>query len=179
MKVDLSLIRQMMVATLIASAGLANATGILEGSVVGVVDGDTIDVLLVDKKLIRVRLAEIDAPEKGQPWSASSKDALAGIVFGRTVRIDDGGLDGYGKRTVGTVWIDGQSVNRMMVSAGMAWVYRQYVSDRTLYNVEAAAKAQKRGLWVDADAVPPWRWRKDQRVTQANSRATKTPSLLQ
>lgn len=35
------------------------------GSVVGVIDGDTIDVL-VENRPVRVRLAQIDAPERKQ-----------------------------------------------------------------------------------------------------------------
>ena len=38
----------------------------LSGKVVGVADGDTLAVL-VDQRTVQVRVAGIDAPEKGQP----------------------------------------------------------------------------------------------------------------
>ena len=53
----------------------------------------------------------------------------------------------------------------MQVERGMAWFYRQYQreqspNDRRLYeSAEVAAIAEKRGLWRDADPVPPWEFR--------------------
>lgn len=43
-----------------------------EGLVVSVHDGDTLTVL-VGKQQIKVRLAEIDAPELGQPYGQRSR----------------------------------------------------------------------------------------------------------
>ena len=50
----------------------------IQGKVIRVLDGDTIEVLQ-DKKPVRIRLANIDAPEKKQAfgrWSASQLKAL-------------------------------------------------------------------------------------------------------
>ena len=54
------------------------------GKVVSVSDGDTITVL-VDRQQIKVRLAEIDAPEKRQPFGSRAKQAMSELVFGKTV----------------------------------------------------------------------------------------------
>jgi len=43
----------------------------------------------------------------------------------------------------------------MMVTQGMAWAYRQYLMDRSMLDVEAAARSGRLGLWVDANPVPP------------------------
>lgn len=51
----------------------------------GVLNGDTVDVL-VDLKPVRVRLEEIDAPGKAQPWGTRSRQALSGV--GRLVKCD-------------------------------------------------------------------------------------------
>jgi endonuclease YncB( thermonuclease family) len=56
------------------------------GRVVGVSDGDSVTVLLQNTEQ-HIRLAEIDAPEKGQPFAARSKEALASLVFGKTVKV--------------------------------------------------------------------------------------------
>jgi len=134
------------------------------GKVVGVLDGDTIDVL-VNQNPVRVRLAEIDAPEKKQPFGTRSRQALSEYVFRQAVTIRENGKDRYG-RTIGTVLVDGQSVNRAMVDAGMAWAYRTYLVDRSLLEVEARARSSKRGLWVDASPIPPWEWRTHQSVVR-------------
>lgn len=109
-------------------AGIAHAD--FSGVVVGVLDGDTVDVL-IDQKPVRVRLAEIDAPEKAQAFGTRSRQALAAAVFKQAVDVRTTGVDRYG-RTIGTLLVDGHSVNRMMVAQGMAWVYRQYLVDRSL-----------------------------------------------
>jgi endonuclease YncB( thermonuclease family) len=132
------------------------------GQVVGVLDGDTIDVL-VNQTPVRVRLAEIDAPEKKQPFGTRSRQALSEYVFRQVVTIRENGKDRYG-RTIGTVLVDGRSVNRAMVGAGMAWAYRAYLVDRSLLDVEADARHSKRGLWADGSPVAPWEWRALQRA---------------
>ncbi len=54
---------------------------------------------------------------------------------------------------------DGRALNRELVKAGFAWWYRRYApEDERLKQLEAEARAAKRGLWVDANPVPPWEW---------------------
>jgi endonuclease YncB( thermonuclease family) len=137
----------------IASAVHADFTG----TVVKVIDGDTVDVL-VDHTPVRVRLAEIDAPEKAQPFGTKSRQTLAAAVFQKTVSVHATDTDRYG-RTIGTILLNGQSVNKKMVAQGMAWAYRQYLSDRSLLTMESRARVDKVGLWVDPHALAPWEWR--------------------
>jgi len=51
------------------------------------------------------------------------------------------------------------NINAEQVRRGMAWVYRQYAHDLSLYAIEAEAKAARRGLWADPAPIPPWEWR--------------------
>lgn len=132
------------------------------GEVVRILDGDTLEVL-VDKQPVRVRLAEIDAPEKALPFGTRARQALAAITFRRDVQVIEAGRDRYG-RTIGTVVVNGTSANRAMVASGMAWAYRAYLVDKSLLSVEEEARAAKRGLWADAEPVPPWKWRASQRA---------------
>lgn len=128
------------------------------GSVVGVIDGDTIDVL-VENRPVRVRLAQIDAPERTQAFGTRSRQALSAMVFRQAVTVAEAGSDRYG-RTLGTVFVAGVNVNAAMIDQGMAWAYRQYVTDRSLIQLEAQARAARRGLWVDPAPVEPWLFRR-------------------
>ncbi|WP_337287213.1 thermonuclease family protein [Candidatus Methylomirabilis sp.] len=129
-----------------------------EGRVVGVSDGDTITVLMGGHKQIKVRLAEIDAPEKSQAFGQRSKQSLSDMIFGKSVRVEQRDVDRYG-RVVGRVFIGGTDVNAEQVRQGMAWVYRQYLRDTTLLTVEKEAREARRGLWSDPHPVPPWEYR--------------------
>lgn len=136
----------------------SGAVAAIDGRVVGVVDGDTIDVL-VDRQPIRIRLAEIDAPERRQPFGTQSRNALAKITFGREVHVVESSTDRYG-RTVGTVFIGARNVNGEMVASGMAWAYRRYVLDVGYLQLELNAREQRVGLWRDPYPIAPWAWRR-------------------
>ncbi|MDQ1078023.1 thermonuclease family protein [Pseudoroseomonas cervicalis] len=150
-----------MVSLLVAQTALATD---LRGQVVGVHDGDTLTLLTSEREQVRIRLAEIDAPETRQPWGTRARQALAAIAFQKPATVVVVDTDRYG-RTVGTVWVEGRNVNAEMVRAGHAWVYRQYLRDRSLLAVEDEARRARRGLWrlPEAERVPPWVWRRERR----------------
>lgn len=128
------------------------------GKVVGVSDGDTITILTADKKEIRIRLANIDAPEKKQAFGMAAKEAMSGLIYGKTVEVRPQTVDKYG-RTVAVVLMNGVDVNALMVTKGLAWVYVKYNQDPSLVALEAEARESKRGLWADDNPIPPWEWR--------------------
>jgi endonuclease YncB( thermonuclease family) len=125
-----------------------------QGKVVGVSDGDTLIVLTPEKQQIKVRLAEIDAPEKSQAYGQRSKQSLSDLVFGKQVRVKQQDRDRYG-RVVGRVYVGSLDINAEQVKRGMAWVYRKYARDQALYALERQARGAKRGLWADPHAIPP------------------------
>lgn len=133
----------------------------LEGRVVGVSDGDTV-TLLVGRQNLRIRLAEIDTPERGQPWGQKAKQALYSKVSQKTIKVDVQDKDRY-DRLVGKLWLGSRDVNREMVSEGHAWVYRRYMNDRSLLKNERSAKEQQLGLWSMPNPIEPWEWRKGRR----------------
>jgi endonuclease YncB( thermonuclease family) len=152
--------RALLLALALALAGPSAARGeSWDGVVVSVRDGDTLDVR-VGGETRRVRIAGIDTPERGQPWSDRARRALADRVAGREVRIHDIGRDRYG-RTLGEVYADGVCVGCELVREGHAWVYRGASDDEVLHRLEAEARAQRRGLWAlpESQRVPPWEWR--------------------
>ena len=126
--------------------------------VVGVQDGDTLTCLDENNQQQKVRLAEIDAPELGQDFGKVSREALASMVFGKTVEVDDEGKDRYG-RWIAHVLVNGSDVNREMVATGNAWHYAAYSKDQSLAQLQSQARAQQIGLWAQPDPVAPWQFR--------------------
>jgi len=116
--------------------------------VTAVIDGDTIDVVSVDKRTVRIRLEGIDCPEAGQPFSNVARNFTRTLLFDKTVTVRPIDTDRYG-RTVARVVIDGKEASVALVSAGLAWVFTTYSNDRTLEAAEADAKRAKRGGWAD------------------------------
>ncbi len=157
--------RKALVCLLLALACTAHAETIT-GRVVGVADGDTITVLDANKVQHKIRLSGIDAPEKKQPFGNRSKESLSDLAFDKTVNVETSKRDKYG-RQIGKVLVNGRDVNLVQIERGMAWFYRRYqreqsTDDRRLYEAaEDAARAGKRGLWRDADPVPPWEFRRN------------------
>ncbi len=133
----------------------------LSGRVVGIADGDTFTLLTSDKQQVKIRLAEIDAPESSQPYGNKSKQALSGLIFGKDVRVVVQTTDRYG-RTVGRPYVGNLDVCEEMVRVGAAWVYRQYVVDESLFDVENDAREARRGIWglSESEQVEPWNWRR-------------------
>jgi len=131
----------------------------LRGKVVGITDGDTLTVL-VDRQSVKVRLAEIDTPERGQPWANRTKRALSVKVFGQVVDVQVVDTDRYG-RTVAKIYLDRRDINREMVREGHVWVYRKYLRDPALLEDERQARKAELGLWAlpEAQRIPPWEWR--------------------
>lgn len=141
-----------------------------ENKVIGVSDGDTLTVLMSGRQ-VKIRLAEIDAPEKHQPFGQRAKQSLSDLVYGKQVMVKQEAKDRYG-RVVGRVYAGGLDVNAEQIRRGMAWVYRQYNRDKSLLALEQEAKNGKRGLWLEPNAIPPWEYRHGGRV---GSKARQAP----
>ena len=131
-------------------------------------DGDTVTVLDSNKTQYKIRLMGIDAPEKKQAFGNKSKQSLSDLVFNKQVTVEYNKKDKYG-RTVGKILVDGVDANLEQVKTGMAWHYKQYqseqvVADRRLYALaEERARVGKMGLWVVAEHMPPWDWRRQEK----------------
>lgn len=129
-----------------------------EGKVVAVSDGDTLTALTADKKQVKIRLVEIDAPEKSQNFGQKSKKSLADICFKKPVVVVEKGKDKY-QRTLARVFCDGVDANAEQVKRGMAWAFQKYLTDPNIDLLEKAARKMKVGLWHDPNPIPPWEFR--------------------
>lgn len=135
-----------------------------ENQVLSVADGDTLTIYSHRKK-VKIRLAGIDCPELSQPYGKIAKRFVQKVTSGRVVSIEKKTRDQYG-RVVAFVFIDDKMLNEMMVDFGYAWVYRKYCN----YDIcsrwarlEAIARKQRKGLWLDSRPIAPWEWRRIQR----------------
>jgi micrococcal nuclease len=63
------------------------------GKVVGVIDGDTLEVLH-NQHPERIRLSGIDCPEKGQAYGSHAKHAASDLAFGKEVTVQMPALSG-------------------------------------------------------------------------------------
>ena len=150
-------------ATRLATAVLGQEL-VIQGRVVGVTDGDTLKVLVADQKLLRVRLAFCDAPEKKQAFGSRAKQAMSELVFGKDIDLRPHVIDRYG-RTVAQVGVDGKDVGLEMVRRGLAWVYELYITEassevqETYRKAQEEAKANRQGLWSNPNSIPPWIFR--------------------
>ena len=149
---------------LLALAGIAAAGETISGTVVAVTDGDTVKVLTPEKQQITVRLSEIDAPEKNQPFGAKAKLMLSGLAFSKQVSVAVVGRD-RDYRTIGRIQCGDLDVNLELVKAGAAWAFTKYAKDPQIFAAESAARSAKVGLWAlpEAQRIPPWEWRKQRR----------------
>ncbi len=137
----------------------------VSGRVVGVTDGDTIKVLENERTQHVIRLAGIDAPERGMSFGSRSKQHLSALVFAKEVTVEIGKVDRYG-RSVGKIIVNGQDANLAMIEAGLAWHYKAYQGEQTQTDrlkyaeAEELARQTRKGLWLEVQPVPPWVWRK-------------------
>jgi micrococcal nuclease len=147
----------------------------LQGKVIGVLDGDTVEVLDENRLTHRIRMAEIDAPEKSQAFGNQAKIALSNKIMGQTVAITSKGKDRYG-RTIGLVRLHMRDINLEMVEDGYAWWYKQYGHDPRFAAAEARARRNKDGLWIDPYPVAPWEFRHKPSSSSSKSSSSKSSS---
>ncbi|HKZ15988.1 MAG TPA: thermonuclease family protein [Geobacteraceae bacterium] len=128
------------------------------GKLVDVLSGDTVEILH-DGKAESVRLAQIYAPVKGQPFGVAAKNFILRIASNENVTVRFDAYDLYGM-PLGEVFLSGgTNLNKLIVSAGYAWRYEGYSNDPDYVDLEVRAREAGLGLWGVKDPVPPWEWR--------------------
>ena len=138
----------------LALAACVTGTPPATQTVTSVTDGDTLTV-----GTVRVRLADVDAPELDQAGGRESRASLAALCLGKPASVETAGTDRYG-RTLARVACAGTDASRAQVERGMAWVFTRYAPAWSpLYAVEREARAARRGLWADPAPIAPWTWR--------------------
>lgn len=128
---------------------------VVHAQVLQIVDGDSVTVSM-DGKLVRVRLADIDAPEDDQPFSIDSRQSLFDLCLWVRAELTSITRDHYG-RTIARVKCNGVDVNAEQVRRGLAWA-KKSAKEKTLHELQNKARSAKLGLWSRESPIPPWEW---------------------
>ena len=122
-------------------------------------DGETFVAIAGNGTKLRIRLLGIDAPEvahgprPGRPYGQETRDYLARLIGGRTVRVETYGYDGY-ERILAVVFLGPINVNVELVEQGLAEVYRGapcMAYCRDLRVAELRAKRDRVGMWAQRE----------------------------
>jgi endonuclease YncB( thermonuclease family) len=147
----------------------------LDVFVTRIIDGDTLVAIDSNRIEHRVRLAGIDAPERGQPFGERSRQSLAGLAHHQSLRIEWSKVDRYGRLVATVLLAQGSGcpgascvqldINLAQIQGGFAWHYTAFQAEQTAMArreyaaAEQTARAGGLGLWADAEPVAPWNWR--------------------
>lgn len=139
-----------------------------EGTVIRIIDGDSL-IIQKDGETHEIRLYGIDTPEYKQPYSNKAKQLISRLASRQMVSVVEKDVDRYG-RIVALVTSRGKLVNRELVREGVAWFYPRYCRSQPLCGelelLEQQARKARRGLWRDNNPVPPWDWKREQRMNE-------------
>lgn len=153
----------------------------MDGVVIVVIDGDTVLFKpdrhgAASRVFLKLRLADIDAPEQDQPYGDAATAALSALLLNRRVTVDTVATDVYG-RTVARIRIDTLEVDAALVRDGFAWAYGSIRASAArgpeslggasgsrrnpgLLEAQHDARRARRGLWQDPAPIAPWIWRR-------------------
>ena len=128
--------------------------------VIGVKDGDTIEILYKKKNIV-VRFEHIDCPEKKQPFGKKAKQFVSDEIFSKDVQIVSNGKTDRWGRLIATVLLEnGENLNKLLVLNGLAMHYKKYSNDGSYDILENQARRNKVGIWSDPNTITPWDYRK-------------------
>lgn len=133
----------------------------LSGKVVAVKDGDTVVVLDSLNNQTTLRLAEVDCPEKNQPFGTKAKQFTSDQIYFKTIKYVVTDTDRYG-RSIAMIYYgtDNKYLSAEIIKAGMGWHYKKYSTSKELATFQENAKQNKIGLWIDNDPIEPSEFRR-------------------
>lgn len=145
--------------TLGAALVLACSLDVFAAEITYFYDGDTVKVNDRGREY-KLRLTDIDAPERNQAYGLKSRRALMQFCKNAEVKVYVSGQDKY-QRSLGKLHCNKLDASEFMVENGHAWFNRRYSMDYMLALLEDEARKNKLGLWNAKKPTPPWVWRKN------------------
>ena len=133
----------------------------LTAKVVAIKDGDTVVVLDSLNYQTTLRLAEVDCPEKSQPFGTKAKQFTSDQIYLKTIKYVVTDIDRYG-RSIAMIYYDTDNkyLSAEIIKAGMGWHYKRYSKSKELPTFEDNAKKHKIGLWSELNPIEPSLWRR-------------------
>jgi endonuclease YncB( thermonuclease family) len=132
----------------------------LSAKVVGIKDGDTVVVLDSLNNQTTLRLAEVDCPEKSQPFGTKAKQFTSDQIYRKEIKYVVTDIDRYGRSIAMIYYDDNKYLSAELIKNGFAWHYKRYSTSKELANFENFARLHKLGLWFDLNPMEPWEWRR-------------------
>lgn len=149
--------RWCVVLALLLAPALQAAT--FRATVSHVSDGDTLWVRrAAGARPVPLRLLDVDAPEACQAFGPQAKQALRARVLRRPVLVRTRGKDDYA-RLLAQVQFRGEDLGAWLVRNGYAWSATFRGRPGPYAALQARAREERRGLWAQAVALEPRRFR--------------------
>jgi len=141
----------------------------IRGSVIAVIDGNTVQVSSTDNENYQIVLLGIDCPELSQEFGVAARSFTQGRLLHEEVVVHLHGKDRY-KNYIGVVLRkDSADVRLMLLNEGLAWTSERNPLEK-LEAVRQEAASKKRGLWSSDYPVPPWIYRRQNSMSAPKSR---------
>ncbi|MFL0096075.1 thermonuclease family protein [Tenacibaculum maritimum] len=135
---------------------------VFEGKVIKVKDGDTIVVMDSEYQKFTIRIADIDCPEKSQPFGNKAKRFVLDEIGGEMVNVEIKSHDRYG-RAIGNIFYNNTNLSVELLKNGLAWHYKEYSKNKFYQRLEDNARLNKIGLFIDTNAIRPSVYRKSKK----------------
>jgi len=128
-------------------------------TVSNVYDGDTVELKSNAGSKLKLRLTDIDAPERNQKFGQKARRALIKLCKGSIISVELIGKDKY-NRYLGKLECNQTDASLYMAEHGYAWHNEKYSDNIAIRNAAATARKMHLGLWSEDNPLPPWVWRR-------------------
>ncbi|MGC1242583.1 MAG: thermonuclease family protein [Chryseosolibacter sp.] len=147
--------------------GVSSESG-MSGKIVGVADGNTVEVTTDANAHFRIALLGIDCPELGQDFGVEAKEFVEKRLLGKDVTIKIHGKDRSGDY-VGIVLLnDGIDIRLDLLKHGLAWTTEKNpIAELEILRLQAVTTRE--GLWRSENPTPPWIYRRQQSMAAPKS----------
>ena len=137
----------------------------LQGKVVAVIDGNTLQIAYQNNQTHVVQLIGIDSPELSQAYGEESKKYLEKIALGKKVTVNIEGKDRRGN-PLAVVMVNGKRDLRVdLLEEGLAWTSEKNPLPE-LEKCRTRAENKAMGLWKQDNPTPPWTYRRKQSMME-------------